>query len=146
MSNVKAIPWLVREPCRISLLAGGGAVVGVAVGRGVGRAVGRGVGRGVGFSVGREVGRAVGSADAVTVGNGVGGSTADGQGAACDGEALHPDDGVDAGVGETCDASGDREAGAPGPQPATTSVTASVSHARERFTKRYRAITTVASA
>src|SRR6187401_2288365 len=99
MSNVNAIWSLVREPCLISLLAGGtvavGFVVGFAAGRGVRRGVARGVGRG--DRLGAAVGRGV------VTGTGV--STADGLGADTDGDALQLDDGVAAGlgIGEPCD-------------------------------------------
>ena len=81
------------------------------------------------------------------MGHGVGVRTADGLGAAGDGDALHPDDGVDAGVGmgEPYDEAGDPEAGEAGPQLATTSVMARVSHAKERFMGESRFVTSLQS-
>ena len=113
MSKVNAIFSVVREPCRISLLAGTGDGVSVAVGRGVGRGVGWGVGRAVEFGVGSGVGRAVGS----LLDTGA--------------EAHEVDAGV--GMGELGDGAGDPGIGAARPQLATPSATTRVSHASWRF-------------
>jgi hypothetical protein len=134
MSNVMATSFVVRAPWRTSLLAGGGVGVGFAVGRGVGRgvgrdvgrAVGRGVGRAVGRGVTRDVGRAVDWADNVAVGSAVGIRTAEGLGV---------------GMGEPREGGSDPEAGEAGPQLATTSETARVSHARGRFASERRSVT-----
>jgi hypothetical protein len=82
MSKVRATSSLVREPCRINLLAGNGVGVGFAVGGGVGFGVGRGVGRG----------------DDVAVADGVGVSGADAVGGGTVGDALQAGEHGDAGA------------------------------------------------
>jgi hypothetical protein len=122
MSNVSAIWSVVREPWRISLLAGGGAGVGFAVGRGVGLGVGRGVGR--------AVGRAVGLGDLVAVARGVAVGIAEALGARPDGDGLETGEPVTVGtwVGRNAlgDGTGEMEPGAAGPQLTTTNAAARI--------------------
>jgi hypothetical protein len=115
MSKVSAIPSVVREPCRINVLATDGD------------GVGRGVERGDGFAVGRGVRRAVGDGDCVGVSNGVAVRTVEAIGAGADGEGIGQEP-IGAGAAET-------EAGAAGPQLDTTRVETSASHARARVTR-----------
>jgi hypothetical protein len=134
MSNVSATSFVVREPCRTSLLAAGGRGVGTAVGRVVGRAVGCGVGRAVRIGVGRAVGTAV--CVAVAVGVGLVKAVPLAEGAGGDGLRTGEDIAVGAHVGSDERGEGPSEAElGVAPQPTMIKAAARISVTIERGTR-----------
>jgi hypothetical protein len=157
MSKVRAIWSVVREPWRISVLAGDGVGVGFAVGRGVERGVGFAVGcgvegrvgvavgLGVGAGVGLAVGWFVGLGDDVAAAGRVGFGVADTVGPGADGDRLQAGEPVMVGpwVGRDAlgDGAGEMEPGAAGPQLTATNAPARISLVIERCRSEDRGVT-----